>query len=109
MKENFLYQLKQAGLIENMTVAIYMDDSSNKKYPSTVKFGSYDPLSAKDSKITMLKTDNDKSWDIKSNMFKFKLDNTELKVDTLVKLDPGLPYLYLPKDLFSKIKGFLYK
>jgi hypothetical protein len=46
-ERNFLWQLKQAGMIDHMTVSffVHLDDSRFPLSPSSVKFGSWDPNS----------------------------------------------------------------
>ena len=44
----------------------------------------------------MLQTADPKGWDIKCDYFKIDKEDDGLKFSSLVRFDPGLPYLYLP-------------
>lgn len=107
-----MWQLKNAGLIDHMTMSffVHLDDASYPNSPSTVKFGSWDPLSIrKGSSLTMIRTANAQSWDIKANFFKLDKDDDGIKFDALIRLDPGLPYLYVPKAIYDEFTKFIEK
>ena len=72
-EQNFLWQLKNRGLIDHMTVAFYVNNAdTGNAIGSIVKFGSMDKNGLKDSiikkgeKVGMyyLKTKNKTTWDL---------------------------------------------
>lgn len=101
-EQNFLWQLKQAGMIDHMTVSffVHLDDARFPKSPSTVKFGSWDVRSTTGA-LTMIRTASKTAWDIRANLFKFDKDDEGLKLSSLIRIDPGLPYLYFPDAIYT--------
>jgi hypothetical protein len=60
-------------MIDHMTVSffVHLEDKAFPNSPSTIKFGSFDPLSiANGAHLTMIRTADETSWDIKANYFK---------------------------------------
>jgi len=106
-----LWQLKEAGMIDHMTMSffVHLDDARFPDSPSTVKFGSWDSLSIADgTEPTMIRTVSEKTWDVKCNFMNLDKTDAGLSVDgTLVRFDPGLPYLYLPTSIFTDFVKFM--
>ena len=60
MESNFLWQLKNQGVIDHMVTSFYIDDDE-----SFIKFGSYDPLGLKpNGKFEMFRTVSVTDWSI---------------------------------------------
>ena len=82
-EQNFLWQLKQAGMIDNMTMSffVHLDDKRYPKSPSTIKFGSWDSENIRDGdKPTMIRTAKKTTWDIKCNFLKLDKDDAGLTI-----------------------------
>jgi hypothetical protein len=96
-----------------MTVSffVHLQDSAFPNSPSTIKFGSWDPVSIPNgASLTMIRTAEPTSWDLKANRFKLgKSDDDAIKFDAIVRIDPGLPYLYLPASLYATFVKFIEK
>jgi hypothetical protein len=93
-----------------MTVSffVHLDDARFPKSPSTVKFGSWDASSIT-GQLTMIRTKTKTSWDIRCNLFKFDKDDEGLKLSSLLRIDPGLPYLYFPDTVYASFTTFVNK
>jgi hypothetical protein len=64
-EQNFLYQLKKAGVIDNMTVAVRTNMQDKDDTYSTIKFGSYDKTNVySERELNMLKTADINTWDL---------------------------------------------
>ena len=71
-QSNFMWQLKDQGVITNQMISIYFQDkASEKSLPASVKFGSYDPQIIKNGPIKMTKTIDEKSWDLAIDSYNF--------------------------------------
>ena len=85
-----------------MTVSFYvvsMDDKTEATR-SSVKFGSMDKIGlGKDSGLTLMRTANKSTWDLRANLL--KLGEDHLAKEGLVRFEPQLPYLYLPKAYYK--------
>jgi hypothetical protein len=93
-----------------MSFFVHLDDDNYPDSPSTIKFGGWDLSSTYTGPEVMglvplkfIKTADTKSWDINVNRFQLhKTDrSTDIKLESgRMRLDPGLPYLYLPKTVY---------
>jgi len=107
--KNFLYQLKKNGLIDHMTVSFFNTLNDNNNNPeSSIKFGSMDDIGLqKGEKLTLLRTENKKTWDIKARKISFMgsddVEESIMDSKMKVRLTPQLPYLYLPKNVYNSI------
>jgi len=111
-EKNFMWQLKQAGLIDHMTVSffVHLDDAMYPNSPSTIKFGSWDPINIKNGElVSIIRTADATSWDIKASFFKLDKEDDGLDFDAFIRLDPGLPYLYVPKAIYDEFTKFIEK
>ena len=87
-----------------MTVSFYVHGhDTDEKQPSSIKFGGYDPANIADQgrTLSVIRTIDTKSWDLRAEDYtvgeqKGTLDGVRLR------LDPGLPYLYVPKEIFDQ-------
>ena len=87
-----------------MTVSFYVHHTDgDEKEPSAIKFGGYDQANIADQggAMSMIRTIDTKSWDLSAEEYtvgeqKGTLDGVRLR------LDPGLPYLYVPKEIFDQ-------
>lgn len=55
----------------------------------------------------MIRTADTTSWDLNSNHLKLDKNDDGLKIDNLIRLEPGLPYLYLPKTVYDEFIKFM--
>ena len=105
-EQNFLWNLKKAGYIDHLTVAFYVhnDDRDKEAIKSTIKFGSIDSIGLKNAQrdITLLRTQHKGTWDLRCSQL--KLDTEYLAEDSIVRIEPQLPYLYLPEHYYAKFK-----
>ena len=71
-ERNFLWQLKNQNLIENLTIAFFVHLKDDfRKLPSTIKFGSYDPENIKPGEnLRLIETIDKTTWDIQAVEFK---------------------------------------
>ena len=85
-QDNFLYQLKNQGLIDHMTVSFYVSDK-NRADKSTIKFGSYDEIALHpDHKLRLLRTSSRSTWDLDAN--EIKLGKTSVAEHSLIRFEP---------------------
>ena len=69
-ENNFLYSLKQKGLIDHMTVSFFVEND-NVPNKSTIKFGSYDKIALRPgTELQMLRTAHKGTWDVRCNLIK---------------------------------------
>jgi len=61
---NFMWQLKEAGLIDHQVVMI---NTGSADHNSVVKFGSWDTTAVKDGKLQQLKTINSTEWTLQAD------------------------------------------
>ena len=94
-----------------MSFFVHLDDESHTNSPSTIKFGGWDPLNVDESdSIKFIRTfsrDN-KSWDLKCNQL--KLDDTDdgkTRFTGRIRMDPSLPYLYVPENLYQEFTTYI--
>ena len=95
---NFLWKLKNDGIIDHMTVA-YWISVPNEFYDggpaskSSIKFGSMDSIGFRSTNYFIYRTKNKTTWDLRCSDFK---DRTDSYGEADVRFEPSLPYLYLP-------------
>lgn len=87
-------------MIDHMTMSffVHLDDDNYPDSPSTIKFGGWDPLSvdANDG-MTFVRTIDKTTWDMKVNYLKLDSNkDNDLRFEGRIRMDPGLPYLYVP-------------
>ena len=92
IEANFLWQLKNQGIIDHMVASFYLDDDE-----SFIKFGSYDPLGLKPSgNLNIFKTVNVKDWTL--SMPKLPVMNgvtSKHKVPNYLEINPAYPFIYV--------------
>lgn len=102
LDRNFLYQLKEKGVIDYYSFAISMD-----KYPH-IQFGSYDPLNILPGHdLHTIKTVNGTSWAVQGYDFKIGDYTSEglpsfLDETRYIYFEPSSPFIYLPAADFVK-------
>uniref|UniRef100_A0A7S3IVK7 Peptidase A1 domain-containing protein n=1 Tax=Strombidium inclinatum TaxID=197538 RepID=A0A7S3IVK7_9SPIT len=97
---NFLYMLKDQGLVDHLIVSLWVDSSDGN---SLIKFGSWDKHGLKSgSELTVIRTTTQFSYDlrIESATLSGKSIFNDGKA-RLLNIDPQLPYLYLPSGDFN--------
>ena len=102
-ERNFLWQLKDAGLIDHMVISFFVHlTDSYKKMPSTIKFGSYDTSNIPvGEKITMIETMDKTTWDLQAT--KYTLSQADgIHGKTRLRLHPGVPYLYVTERIWGE-------
>jgi len=57
----------------------------------------------------LIRTADPTSWDIKANFFKLDKADDGIEFDAYIRLDPGLPYLYVPKAIYDEFVKFIEK
>jgi len=91
-----------------MTVAFFVQNDASRK--STIKFGSYDQIGLKPGKkLELIRTAGKDTWDLRANLI--EVGKETLAEGSMIRFEPQLPYLYLPRDyyrLFVKVIEKLY-
>ena len=68
-KRHFLYQLKEKGVIDHLTFAIYLESDAEGR--SDIKFGSYDTDRIEEGfALSMIQTVNSTTWALQGKDFK---------------------------------------
>jgi hypothetical protein len=89
-----------------MTVSFFIQNDATKK--STIKFGSYDQIGLKaGKKLELIRTHDKGTWDLRANLI--EVGKEKLAEDSIVKFEPQLPYLYLPRDYYRLFIGVIEK
>jgi hypothetical protein len=87
-------------MIDHMTMSffVHLDDDNYPDSPSTIKFGGWDPLSVDaNDEIKFVRTIDKTTWDMKVNYLKLDSNaDNDLRFEGRIRMDPGLPYLYVP-------------
>lgn len=103
---NFIFQLKQKGFIDDLTLSFYLNP--NQGNHSHVKFGGFDPDALKDSNpdnLKMYRTNSLDSWEIQGTLFRF---GSELIFPSSpgeirsVDINPEYSYIYMPDKDYLK-------
>ena len=101
-----------------MTISffVHLQDSDHPDSPSSIKFGSWDPINVDNAgPIKFVRTFKDnKTWDMKCNQLKLDQTDDGRLVYTgdsakRIRMDPSLPYLYVPKDIYGEFSGYMNK
>ena len=103
---NFLYQLKEKGVIDYLTFSISMN-SENGFENSKVQFGGYDPENIMDGyDLQLIETVNSTTWALSGKDFKIgNGTDTQSFLDTetrFVYFEPSSPFIYAPQADFVK-------
>lgn len=110
-ERNFLWQLRNQGMVDHMTISffVHLDDNKYPNSGSTIKFGSWDPINvADDDEIKFVRTVDKTTWDMKVNYLKLDSNSdNDLRFEGRVRMDPGLPYLYVPQDVYDQFTGYM--
>jgi hypothetical protein len=99
---NFMYQLKQNGIIDNLVASFYIKAAQGNS--SSIKFGSYDETGiAPGATLEMFATANKGTWNL--NARNFKANNHDLSAGRTrqVSFDMMLPYIYIPDHDFLQL------
>lgn len=98
--KNFLFQLKEQGKIDHMTISFYVREHSGNY--SSVKFGSYDASGiAPGTKMAIYRTRENVRWTLTVNRFAVN-SHTPLSQVREMEFDFSLPYLYVPTEEFKE-------
>lgn len=105
---NFMWQLKNAGIIDHIVVSFYVRMESGNS--SVIKFGSYDESGIEPGNaLKVFKTLATNTWSLRANNFKLGTQTLSHTGYRQVSLEPQLPYLYLPNADFQQFREKLTK
>ena len=103
---HFLYQLKEKGVIDHLTFAIYLESDAIGR--SDIKFGSYDTDRIEDGfQLSMIQTVNSTTWALQGKDFRIGNQTSEgtrsfLDETRKVFIEPSSPFIYVPPADFVK-------
>ena len=93
---SFLYQLKEHGIIQSLTFAIFL--TSEKDDRSNIKFGSYDLKGIEDGHtLNLIRTEKNNSWAVEGKHFIVGSNETDVITGKrLIQIEPSSPFIYVP-------------
>lgn len=99
---NFMWQLKNLGLIEHLVFSIYISTTAGRN--SYIKFGDYDDGSIKSGEtLRMFKTNDVDEWSIPSSFIYFNGAALLSGIQKKIEFDPHFPYIYIPEGDWTHI------
>lgn len=105
-KLNFMHNLHQKKIIDNMIFAIFLKFQKNDdETTSHIKIGGYDPNVIKSGhSIDFLRTIDAKSWSLPLNNLIVGKQNNALNDGQRLEFFPNFPFVYLPESDFNVFK-----
>lgn len=104
-----MWQIKNAKRIDHNIVAINVYGNTSYRNASSIKFGSYDEKAIdpgyNKGRPTMFQTITNTAWSIRSDFLSF--GGNQITGSYSVNLNPGLPFIYVPKEIFADISSSL--
>lgn len=99
-EKNYLWKLQKDGLIDHMTVSIYLREHTGNL--SSIKFGSYDPSAIHpQSPLYLFRTVSQREWSL--SVKDFQVNSGQILGATKeLYFAYHLPYLYLPDAEFNE-------
>jgi hypothetical protein len=99
---NFMYSLKQQGVISHNVVSFLMPRGET----GTIGMGIYDPKNH-EGDLQLIKTKDVSAWALRSALMLYDNVDITYSEERLLKIDPQLPYIYLPAADWDRLTGLM--